>query len=247
MGQRIAPQRLHLGCGEPARLPGKKIAECEAADGDPFELMHLVAEAGQHPADFAVLPLVEHHLQHRALLVLGAEEDVLGPGRPLGEADTAAEVIDRFRSRDPGDLHEIALLDPVARMGEEIRQFAVVGDEDQPLAHPVEPTDGEQPLLSRHEIDHARPPCRIEVGRHHADRFVDDINTAAWVGEPFTVNPDFLPHRIDTGAQHGDDDPIHLDATRRDQFLAGPSAADPCGGEHLLEALPLSLGEWWAP
>ena len=70
-------------------LAGRQSVELQGADRDPQNPHHLVAQLRQHAPDLAVLPLVEDHLEDRALFVLRLEVDVLGPGHPLGEADAA--------------------------------------------------------------------------------------------------------------------------------------------------------------
>jgi hypothetical protein len=147
---RVAAERFDLAPGELPTLPRQEVAQRKGANGDPLQLVNLVAERGQHPADFAILALVEHHLQHGALLVLRTDRDPLRMHLRLGEPDAPPQLVDQFFRRHARDLHEVLLLDTIPGVSEEIREPAVVGEQDQPLAHPIEPTDREQPLLSRH-------------------------------------------------------------------------------------------------
>jgi hypothetical protein len=237
LGEGILAEGLDLRPGQQPPLPREEVAERELSNGDPLELMDLVAELREHAADLAILPLVEDHLEDRALLVLGLEVDVLGAGHPLGEADAATEFIERFRGGDPRHLDEVFLLDAIPWVGEEIGKFAVVGDEDQPFAHPVEPADGKQPLFPGHEVDDAGPAVRVEVRGHDADRLGEHVDHPLRVGEPLAVDPDLLTERIDAGAELRHHLSVDLDAPGRDQLLAVPPAAEAGCREHLLESL----------
>jgi hypothetical protein len=205
-------------------------------------LVDLVAERGQHAPDLAVLTLVEHHLEHGALLVLRADRHPLGMHLGFSEADATSESVEQFLAGHAGDLHEVLLLDAVSRMGEEVCEPTVVGEEDQPLAHAVEPANREQPLLAGHEVDDTGSPRRIGVGGHHADRLVEHVDDPLRVGQPLAVDTNLLSARIDAGAERGHHLPVNLDAARRDQFLAGATTAESGRREHLLQPLTLVIG-----
>ena len=162
---------------------------------------------------------------------------MLGPGHPLGEADATAELVEGFRGRHAGDLHEVFLLHAISGVGQEVGQIAVIGDEDQPFTHPVEPPDGKQPLFTRHEIDDARPAVGIEIRRHDPDRLGEHVDHPLGVGEPLAIDADFLTERIDPRAQLRHHLAVDFDAPRRDQLLAIPPAAEPGSGEDLLEPI----------
>ena len=202
----------------------QEAAQGQRADGDPLELMHFVAEMGEHPADFPIFPLVEHHLQHRTQLVLRLERHMLGPSHAFRQADAPAEFFQGFRGGHARHLHHVFLLHAIAGMGQQICQFAVVGHEDQPLAHAVEPADRKQPLFARHEVDHAGPSGGVEIGGHHAHRLVQHVNHPLRIGEAFPVNANFLPPGIDAGSQERDRLAIDFHPARGDQFFAIPSA-----------------------
>ena len=242
LGEGILAEGFDLRPGQLPPLPRQEVAEGELSDRDTLELMDLVPEVREHAADLAVLPFVEDHLEDGALLVLRFHMDMLGPGHPLRQADAAAELVDGVRSGDPRHLNEVFLLDAIPGMGEEIGQLTVVGDEDQPFAHSVEPADGEQPLLARDEIDDARPAVGVEVRGHHADRLGEHVDNALRVGEPLAIDPDLLAEGIDAGAEFRDHLAVDLDPACRDQFFAVPPAAEPGRREHLLKPFKAVIG-----
>ena len=186
--------------------------------------MHFVAEMGKHPADFPIFPFVEHHLQHGTQLVLRLQMHPLGKHLPVGQRDATADLIEQFLGRHARYLHEIFFFHAIPRVGEQIRECTVVGHEDQPLAHAVEPADRKQPLFARHEVDHAWPSGGIEIGGHHAHRLVEHVDHPLGIGEAFPVDANFLPPGIDARTQKRDRLAIDFHAAGGDQFLAIPPA-----------------------
>ena len=197
----IVPQGLDLVPGELPPLAGEEVAQRELADANPFELVDLVAEPRQHPANLAILALVEDHFQDGTQLVLRADVHPLGVHFSLGQRDAPANLVEQLLGRHACHLHEIFLFHAVAGMGEKVGQCPVVGDEDQPLAHAVEPADGKQPLLARHEVDHTGPAVGIEVGGHHAHRLIEHVDDPLRVGQFLTVHPHLGLERIDPRAE----------------------------------------------
>ena len=196
-----------------------------------------MSEPRQHPADLPILAFIEDHLEHGTLFVLRADVHPLGMHLPFGQGDATANFVEQFLGRHARHLHEIFLFHSIPRMGEEVGQRPVVGDEDQPFAHAVEPADGKQSLLTRHEVDHAGSAVGIVVGGHHAHRLVEHVDDPLRVGQFLAIYPYLGLERIDPRAEQCDDLPVDFDATGRDQFLAGSPTAEASRSEHLLEPL----------
>ena len=64
------------------------------------------------------------------------------------------------------DFGEVLLLDAVARMRQQLRELAVVGEDQQPFGVAIEPADREHPRLVGYEVEHRAPALRIARGRH---------------------------------------------------------------------------------
>jgi hypothetical protein len=125
-----------------------------------------VAELGEHPPDFAILPLGEDHFQDGRLAPLADRPDALGPDLPLGEPDPLHQLVEDIPGRRAGDDHSIELLDAVAGVSQLVGEFAVVGQEHQPDAHLVEPADGVDALGDLGEdVEHPGTARGIVVGR----------------------------------------------------------------------------------
>ena len=126
-------------------------------------------------------------------------------------------------------------------MRDAVGKLAVVRDQDQSFARTIEPADGEDPLLGRHEIDHPRPPLGIEVGGDDADGLVDRVVERLRLPQRFPIDADLVPQRIDLRAELRHDLSIDLDAPVTDELLAIPPAADTRRSEHLLQSLGPAL------
>jgi hypothetical protein len=193
-------------------LPRQKIAKRQPADGDALELMHLVAELGQHAADLTVLPFVQNHFEDRALLVLAAETYPLGVDFAFGQANALAKPLEQLRVRDAGDLHEILFLDAITGVGKQIRQLAIIREKNEPFARAIEPPHGEETTVTRHEINHAGSSCRVIVRRHHTDGLVEEVHDPPRVRKLLAIDTNFLRARIDLRTERGHDFTVHLDA-----------------------------------
>lgn len=199
--------------------------------------MNLVPKLCKHPADLTIFPLVQNHLKHGTELVLGAKINPLGAGLAFGEGDALPEFFEGFRCGNTCDLHEIFLFNAVPRMRQEIREVAIVGHENEPLAHAVESTDRKESLLAGHEVDNPRTAGRIKVCGHNSYRLMEHIDHALWVGKPLAIDADFLSPWIDSSAELGDDLTIDFHPAGCNQFLAAAAAAESGGSKHFLQSL----------
>ena len=198
--------------------------------------MNLVTKFRKHPADLTIFPLVQNHFQHGTELVLGAKINPLGAGLAFGEGDTLSEFFEGFRRGNTCNLHEIFLFNAVPRMRQQIREIAIVGHENEPLAHAVESTNRKESLLAWHKVDHPRTAGRIKVCGHNSYRLMEHIDHAFWVGKPLAIDSDFLSPWIDSSAELGDDLTIDFHPAGCDQFLAAATAAESGGSKHFLQS-----------
>lgn len=215
----------------------QKVAKGKATDRDTLELVNLVAEFREHPANLAILAFIENHFEHRALLVLTAKSHTLGVDFAFGQTNPLAQAIEELRGRHTGHLNQVFLLDSIARVGQEIRKLAVVRQQDEPFARAIESPNGKETTIARHQIYDPRPTSRVVVGGHHADRFVQDVHHAAGVRQPFTIHTNILGPRVDLRAERGDNLTIDLDPSGSDQLLAGAATSKPGRSQHLLQPL----------
>ncbi len=217
----------------------EQVAERETTDRNPLELVNLMSMGSEHSPNFPVFPLVECHLEHGALFVLRSHIDPLGMHLALGEMNAPADGIERFPCGNAGDLDKVPLLDAIAGMSKKVGQRAVIGDEEQSLAHAIESAHGEEPLLAGYEIDHPGTSGGIVVGGDDSDGFVEQIDHPSRPGQPFAIHANVLSLGINPCSQRVDDGSIHLDTAGGNQLLAGSTAPQAGGGKNFLQSLEL--------
>ena len=89
-------QRLNFLLRERPHGARRQIAEPHRADGDAFELLHFVADAGQQAADFAVAAFVQNHFEDRRPLPPALDSHVLDVGKTFGQVDAAMQLREHF-------------------------------------------------------------------------------------------------------------------------------------------------------
>src|SRR5436305_10768362 len=166
----ILPEPLDLGSAEAARAPGAQRAEADGSEPNALERGDLVADRGSHPPDLAVSPSAQRDLDD-------ARRDAADPrgrGEPVVELDAAPQSGQIGAARPAAKTGPVGAGDAVARMHEEVRELAVVGEEDEPRRVGVEAPRRVEALRRFDELHHRLPPPRLAGGRGDAERLVDD-------------------------------------------------------------------------
>lgn len=88
-----------------------------------------MADSFAHAAHLAVTPLVDHDAEH----IWGRERHLGGLCLAVFEQDPLAQRPYRSRLWQAHDLCQVLLVDSMARMREQLREHAVVGEDDQPF------------------------------------------------------------------------------------------------------------------
>jgi hypothetical protein len=214
----------------------------------------VVADLLEHLAQLAVAALNENHFvpgvidrARRTTLAAGLARikraDIRGRGLhpigtrlSLGNADTLPESIELFLGRLPAHFDQIRLLNSGRGLGELVRQFAVIRDEQKSLAQIVEPTDGVQALAGlREELHDRRPPFGIADRGHIALRLVEhEVPMTLRSLQQFAIDPDMIAARIGFAAKFRHHRSIHLNAAGRDQLFSMAPARNSGFSEDLL-------------
>jgi hypothetical protein len=113
---------------------------------------------GKHPADFPVLTFRQHDFEYGDVATFGHDPCSPGSNFAFRKPHAFGQLIDDFLSGIAGDRYAIGLFDPITRVREPLGQCAVVGQQHQPFAVPVEPADDKDALTGTwNEIQHERP------------------------------------------------------------------------------------------
>jgi hypothetical protein len=216
----------------------RQVAETNRSDGDAFEPLHFVTDAGEQAADLAIAAFVEHHFQDRRLFATALDTDVFHVGEAFGQVDAAVELFQDFVLDLTSNLDVINLFDAVARMREAVSEFAVVRDNDQTFRSHVEAADTKDPRrIWRQQIGNSCPAGRIASGCHDTDRLVYGEVSKFWSQQGFAVDADLLLERIDSSPQLGHDLMIDFDSPLADQFFAFAAAGNTRECENLLQSI----------
>ena len=112
------------------------------------------------------------------------------------------------------DLRDVRLLDPVARMGEPVRERAVVRQQQHARRVAVEASHRNDADIATDEVDDRRPALRIARGRDRPTRLVEQDVAQRLLADLAAVDPDDVPRldeRVQLAGRAVDRDPAGLD------------------------------------
>lgn len=124
-----------------------------------------MADALGHQANLALAPFVKDDLEAGGVgCWFGVNHRNLGGrGSPSIDEDAAAKILQRLLVGDPPHHRHILLLDAVARVSKPLRQFAVVGHDQEALGVHIQPPDWLQLDAEIREVAHDRRPV-LRIG-----------------------------------------------------------------------------------
>jgi hypothetical protein len=134
-----------------------------------------------------------------------------------------------------GDM--IGLGDLKFWMRQSLSQLAVVGQQHQAFAATIQATHRKQSLSIRNEIDHARPPLRIRVGRNDSNRFVNRVVDRLETFEWFAINTNLVGRWIDLEAQLISHFAVDLDTPLGDELITSAATTQTSSSENLVKTL----------
>ncbi len=133
-----------------------------------MQAQNRVADGVEHAAHLPVSAFVDRQLDRA-----GREpDDARGRGRAVVELDPGGEPGERGVGRLALDDGDVDLLDLVARVGQPVRERAVVRQEQRAGRVGVEPADGDDAARVVDELDYGRAAAGIAGGGDDARRLV---------------------------------------------------------------------------
>ena len=191
-------------------------AELHGGVGHAAELDEVEMDGLEHAANLAVLAFADADDEPGMVAGVAVADDVCGEGDvAVVEHDALAEPLDAgvHVVHDAAQLGLVDLGDFVARVGEQLGQFTIVGEDDGALCVPVEAADGvDAAILGRDERGDDGASLRVGGGRDVADGLVDhQIDLEALGLDAAAVEVDNIFAGFDGGAERLDDDAVDLD------------------------------------
>ncbi len=132
-------------------------------------------------------------------------------------------------------------------MGQQVRQLAVVGKQQQAFRVEIQAADTEEPPFLRDHLDGQRAAGRVLVGTEHPDGLVERVVHLRGLlvqslpglsrsGDLLAVQGDDLCLRIGLGAQMADDGAFHRDAAFQDKGLTRAAGTESRLRQDLLQS-----------
>jgi len=206
----------------------------------------------KHPAHLLVAAFADLHFDAGGIpAAIGADHPRARRQRPLTEERYAgAQLLQRFRVRDPADIRHIDLRHPVTGVGHLLREGTIIREDEQPFrlgiqpAHRMETGHGSiaaaEFLLQRgddqlhHRVRHMGVVTRGHVPLGFVQQNVEVLDVP---GDRLSVYRDVIALRVDPQAELTD----HLTIDRyfpiRDQALGFAPRGDAGACENFLQPL----------
>ncbi|MCK6577247.1 MAG: hypothetical protein L6Q98_03980 [Anaerolineae bacterium] len=201
-------QKLNIARGQFFPLTGAQFTERQQSDMRADQLAHLMTQLHANAADLTFFAFAHDDAQCRkAVIALDQCDDTRRGVFVFIQDDPIAPFIQHIETGQPNDFHLVGFAVLVARMGEPLRRCAVVGQDDQPLAVGVKPTDREEVFRHINQIvDGGTPiPLMRFARRQHVLGFVEgDEDLLAEIQlETRAIDGDDIDLRIGFVAQVG--------------------------------------------
>ena len=198
----------------------------------------------EHAPQLALAALVQHHAQPGAVAIPAQQLRLRGRGRAVVQLDALAQAGQRRGVRDALDERLVGLVDAVAGVRQAVRQLAVGGEQQQPLAVAVEPPDVAQAgRRIVEQVEHRLAPALVRGGDEDASRLVQQQRAIGRErGQRRAVDGDEAGGGVGAPSEFGDG-AVDAHAALADQRLDAAAAAEAVAREDLLEPL---LGHGWA-
>ena len=243
------PQRVHLIFAKLAHVSRLHI-EHQRPVAHTANLFGKVSDGRKHLPQFAVTSLGQHHLKPGIVALAELADARRGCAHPrrtwfaFFNRHAAAQALEFFRARLPGDLHEVCLLHARAGFAEQIGQFAVVGHQQQAFTQVIEPAHRVHALLRFGEKLHHRGPVFGIAHRGDVAPRLVEHKVAMPLGalKQLAIDANVIAPQIGLAAQLRHDLAIHYHASGDNHLLGVTSAGNARLGENFLQ--PLRICGW---
>jgi hypothetical protein len=157
-----------------------------------------MAHTSQEATNLPISAFRQRDLELRALTEAAFHASADDLGKPLGKMDAPTQLAEYLVRRLASHPHAINLANPIPGVRQPIGQFAIVRDQDQPFAGPIEAPHGKQAFVRTNEIDHSCSTARIMVCTDNTRGFIHQVVGTLRMVQGHPVDPHSLPEGIDS-------------------------------------------------
>jgi hypothetical protein len=226
-------------CRKRTVLAAPHVVKGQRADSHADQSTYSLSDRGEHPPHLALPALPQHHAQPVAIRTMREEVDRAPLRAPLLEVDAPLQLPALGVAQRPGNEYMIFLRDLEPWVGNAVGEVAVVGQQQQPLAVSVEPSNGIDARPRRHKIPHRPTPPLVANGAHVAGRLVQQVIVVRGPRRRngLSVHSETVVLTVHQHAWLSHDGTVDRDAALAHQRLRGAARAYAGGRENLLDAL----------
>jgi hypothetical protein len=204
-----------------AMSPGSKTSQLQWSEFNSFQSQNLVTNSSHQTANFTVFALLKFHLQNGALTFAAMNMDITKLKEAFSEVHAFTKLLQRFGMRNSGDMTTIAANHLKTRMSQSLSQVAVIRDEQHPLSHLIEPTDGKHSLFgSGHQIDGFGTSLRVMIRTQKTLGLVDQKVAKSRHPQTLGIESHILFQWIHRTSRVSDDFGIDSHSPRADVLFA---------------------------
>jgi hypothetical protein len=237
----VQPDRLdelgELARTEVAPFTLGNALDLQRSDPGPRKLEDRIANPLHHAADDSVPALVNDDAENSSgLLVANRTDHSRNNSLPL-ELHTPGEFLQYLTRRVPVEQHLVLFFQFEARVGHAMREFPIVGQEQEAGRRPVEPSDRHDTLRNVDQVEHGAPASLVARGGNVARRLVEQDVAVPLGTDERAVDLDPVALRIDLRAERSDRLAIDMHATLKDELFGPTTRRDATGREHFLQSL----------
>jgi hypothetical protein len=226
-----------------------QLSQCQRADPPAHQTQRRVSNCGGHVAKLALLALGQQKFQPDTLVGSHAQLQVAGKtlhdthfcrrSAPFFQIDAAAQLLQLSDGWPLANQHKVCLGMLKTWVRQLVRQIAIVGEQHQPLAVQVEPTNWKDTAhFFGQQVDDGPTPTDVtaHIADHPARLVQFDVDMLFRQFQWFAIHQNARAGGVGARAEFGDHSTIHLHTPVGDQFFTRSAAAQPCRGHQFLQS-----------
>ena len=219
-----------------AMSSGSQTSQLQWPELNSLQSQYLVPDSRHQTANFAVLAFLKFHLQNRTLAFAAMNMHVAKLKEAFGKVHAFAKLLQCFRMGNSRDMTAVTADHFKTWMSQTLSEVAVICDQQHPLSHFVEPTDGKHSLFrSRYQIDGFGTSLGIMICTQKAFGLIDQKIAQPRHPQTLGIQSHILLQRIHRTSWVGHHFGIDSHSPRTNVLFAFASGIDTGHGQKLLQ------------